>query len=243
TRLADGAEAYLAVGVGQRGEVLAAEDQVGGAAVVAAILVAGCRHHEVGDTVAVHVAGGRDRKAGPIVIFFTDQLEPGGAARLPDRAEVDLPVRSGQVGKVLAAEYHVRRTRVDAANGMVVGADDDVGDAVAIHVAGRRDRETGFVIRGPHEFEPAKALTDAAETDGAVGGERGEVLAAEHDVDAAAVFAARLDSIGADDEIGKAVAVHVARRRHRNADVVVVLLADEAEAERAARLAHAAEVD
>ena len=191
-----------------RADLQAGDDDVGqerdvrGAGVLPLRRARGLRsEEEIGLLVAVHVADSRDRPAGEVV---------GGGAVEPQPSLAEL--REVDPRRRPPAEDHVHRARIVAA--VLVGllrADDDVCPAVPVEVSGSRDGARGVVELGgavDSEASPAK---------------RREVdpprSAAEDDIRGARV----LPPVGigrrrADEDVGAAVAVDVARARDRPAD-------------------------
>ena len=89
-----------------------------------------------------------------------------------------------------------------------VGADDQVGEAVAVDVAGRRDRNAALVDgRHAAELETIRAI-ESREVE--IGAEARGL--AEHHVARSGHAAVWIGPFGADDQVGEAVAVDVARR-------------------------------
>ena len=202
-----------------------AEHDIGGAAVekARAVVVVSADDHIV-EAVAVDVAGSRHREAGIIARRLTDDLEAAGARR--NGAEVDRrQARSG-------AEQDIGRTGIGAA-GVVVERrrDDDVGETVAIDVASRGDRISRQVVgRLADELEAAGAVRDVGKVDG-----RRRRRRAEHDVGRAGIrVSAEIITVCPDDDVGEAVAVHIAGRGDPAAGLVDTGLADDLETTRAA---------
>src|SRR6202008_2380127 len=101
------------------------------------------------------------------------------------------------------------------------GADDEIGEAVAVHIPGRGDRPPAVVERRlAIDLETIAAveagkLKRRAETRGL----------AENHIGGARVVAVRVGERGADDQIREALAVHVAGRSDRAAAGVALCLA------------------
>ena len=103
------------------------------------------------------------------------------------------------------------------------GADDHVGEAVAVHIAGRGDWKPGEVVcRRAAELE-AVAAVEARQID--VGGEATGM--AEHHIAGAGKGAVRVGAVGADDDVGEAVAVDIAGGSNRAAAEIARRLAAE----------------
>ena len=115
--------------VDQIGRAVSAEQRIRGRGIGA--------DDEVGDAVAVHIAGARDRDAvrktgaDPVGMPGIDDVEAGGAV---ERAEIDL------VGE------RAGMTVDDIGTAALAAAHDEIIDAVAVHVTGRTHPETGFPI-------------------------------------------------------------------------------------------------
>jgi len=88
--------------------------------------------------------------------------------------------------------------------------DDQVGQAVAIDVAGRGDTKAAAVTRTLSvDHEAAVAIGDCREVDGRAAG------LAEDDIAAPGIAASRGVAVGrSDDQVGQAVAIDVAGRGH-----------------------------
>ena len=85
-------------------------------------------HDHVGESVAVDVPGRGHRAATAVIRRRAAELEPGAAV---ERGQVDI----GGEARGLA-EHHVTRARVREARVVAYGADDQVGEAIAVDVAG-----------------------------------------------------------------------------------------------------------
>ena len=106
------------------------------------------------------------------------------------------------------------------------GADDQVGEAVAVDVAGRGDREAA-VVTGRHAAElEAVGAVEGGEVE--VGGEARGL--AEHHVARPGIGSVRIGTAGADDQVVEAVAIDVAGRGDREAALVIGRHAAELEA-------------
>jgi hypothetical protein len=189
-----------------------AEHHVRLAAAVAARRPGGA-DDQVAYAVAIDVAGAADGGAGPVAVDGAVEGEAVEAAQGAQR----------QCGReAAAAEHHVSL----AAQGdqRLVGADDQVVEAVAVDVAGAADGEAGPVaVGGAVEGEAVGAAQGAQ-------GQRGrEAGSAEHHVRLAAVDAARRPG-GADDDVSEAIAVDVPRVTDGAAGLVAVGDAIEGEA-------------
>ena len=178
--------------------------------------------------VAVEVAHAADAEAGAPA---GRAVEPQPA--FPERVEVD------HVAGDRLREDHEGRAGVAAVGGVrALGADDHLGPPVAVHVGHGADAGARAVVRRlrrePHDAGRAARVelrgARAAEDDvGRAGPRLGLALAAERLADPVAV---RVDR-RADDHVGQAVAVDVARRRDGAAEAVAGLRAGQPHAARA----------
>jgi hypothetical protein len=176
-----------------------AEEQVGRAALEPASLPR--THPEVVDTVAVHVARGRDSAAETVVAVAP---ELGRCA-----PQVDV---AGQ----RAARQHVGRAGTAALRRLARGADGQVVRAVAVHVA-----DTA------HGAAHAVVVAQAGEAHVRRGCAHGpEQRPVEH-VGTAVVREAHVRQRGTHHDVGDAVTVEVARRGDLRAEVVARGLADQ----------------
>src|SRR5262249_10890511 len=121
------------------------------------------------------------------------------------------------------------------------GADDQIVEAVAVHIAGRGDRCTGAVAAIlAMEDEAALPRRHGGEVDG--GGEA--VGLAEHHVAVAGIDLRIGSAVGvlrADDQVAEAIAVHIAGGGNRGAGIILRVLAMDDEA--ALTCGHVAEVN
>ena len=198
----------------------AAEHHIGLARTVAAVVAVGRADDHVGEAVAVHVASRRDAPACLIVRPVAPDHE---ALRRSQRRQVQY-LSPADCGAEAAggAEHHPGLAGIGAC--ATIGeemaacgrAHDQVGEAVAIYVASRRDAQARLV-------KVEVALDDEALRRG----QRRQVQhlppgrvrraeatrAAEHHIGLAGNFAAVVTAGRADDQVGEAVAVHIASRR------------------------------
>src|SRR4051794_12110449 len=149
-------------------------------------------------------------------------LDLEAAAAEGDAVEID---RRGEAAGM--PEDHIGRSGTGIAAVVEDGADDYVGDAVPIDVAGVRHRETCAITRVlALDLEATGPQGDAVEVDR--GGEAARVP--EHHIGGPSKRAATAIEGCPDDQVGDAVAVHVARCRHREAGLVAGTLAPNLEA-------------
>ena len=201
---------------------IAAVDHVGFARVKA--VVAGAvgplrTDDQVVETIAVEVAGRCHRGAYPVAVVVLaadhEAAEAGG-----DGGQVDAGRESCRL-----AEHHIGGARIAAAEVGFRGADDQVGIAVAIDVAGGSDRQAGLVagvLAANHEAAAAGGDVCQADRAAATAG------AAEHHVAVAGIglgIGRRVAKVRADDQVVEAVAVQVADGGHRAADLVTGIAA------------------
>ena len=173
---------------------------------------------QVGEAVAVDVARRGDRAAALVVRRHAAELEAVAAV---EAREIEVGGKARGL-----AEHHIARAGIGAVRIGTAGADDQVGEAVAVDVAGRGDRAAAAVIRRHAAELEAVAAVEAREVE--VGGKARGL--AEHHIARARIGAVRIGPVGADDQVGEAVAVDVARRGDRAAAVVIRRHAAELEA-------------
>ena len=213
-----------------RGRARATEHQVGAPRVAAAGRVGlPGTDDEVGQPVAVDVPDRGDCVAAGVTGALGDDHET--AAARSHRRQLD----RGVVG---TAEHHVAAAALGAGRGVAaVRADDQVGDAVGVDVAGGRDIKAALVERGlAVDDEAALPACHGREVDA-----RPRAAAEDHIAAAGIGTACRVGTEGADDQVGQAVAVEVAHGRDTAAAAVGTALTIDAEAAAAAR--HGAELD
>ena len=195
-----------------------AEHHIARAGIAAVRVGAEGADDQVGEAVAVDVAGRGDREAAAVVRRHAAELEAVAAVEAR-QVEVGGKARG-------LAEHHIARAGIGAVRVGAVGADDQVGEAVAVDVAGRGDRAAAAVVRRHAAELEAVAAVEARQVE--VGGKARGL--AEHHIARAGIVAVRVGAAGADDQVGEAVAVDVARRGDRAAAAVVRRLAAELEA-------------
>ena len=169
---------------------------------------------QVVEAVAVDVAGRGDRDAGPVVAILAEDCQTAAAGG--DGCQVD-----GRAKAARLAEDHVAVAGViglDIARRVAARrADDQVVEAVAVDVAGRRDRDARIVAGIlAEDDEAAAAGGDAGQVDGCAEAAR----LAEHYVAVAGIalgIVRRVAVPGADDQVVEAVAVDVAGGGDREA--------------------------
>ena len=173
---------------------------------------------QVGEAVAVDVARRGDRDAAEVAGRHAAELEAVGAV---EGGEIEVGAEARGL-----AEHHVARAGMAAVRIGPEGADDQVGEAVAIDVAGRGDRAAA-VVAGRHaaELEAVRAV-EGGEVE--IGAEARGL--AEHHIARPGVASVRIGVVGADDQVGEAVAVDVAGRGDRAAALVAGRHAAELEA-------------
>ncbi|MEZ5863578.1 MAG: hypothetical protein R3D25_05685 [Geminicoccaceae bacterium] len=180
---------------------LAAEDDEGLAAALRTQPVGVARTHEqVVEAVAVHVADPRHRPAEAVAI--------GRPAH--DEAVAAVEIAEAEAGgeALVGAEDHVGGTiRPEIRPGCRVGADDDVGEAVAVQVAGPGEAEPGkAVLVGPLDDEAVAAVEI-----GRIEARLARPGPAEDDIGLARLGEpVRARVLAADGDVGEAVAVDVA---------------------------------
>src|SRR6185295_5274912 len=114
-------------------------------------------------------------------------------------------------------EDHIRGACKRTANRRAVGTDDQVGEAIAVDVTGRRDGEAAVVMGGfAHDLESIAAI----ERGKLEIGRKSRGLAEDH-VGRAGIGSTRGSAIGADDQIAETVAIDVARKRDGKAAQVL----------------------
>ena len=206
-----------------------AEHHVAGARMVAAVVGTVCAlrpDNQVGEAVAVDVAGRGHRLAGYIVRTFA--MDDEAAVARGDGGEIDLRSKAAGV-----AEHHVSVACLVTCVAGAVGdqsPDENVIEAVAVDVAGRRDRIAGPIARILAMDDEA---TVAARHRGEVDLCREAGGLAEHHITVARPSACVARPVAArspDDEIVEAVAVDVPGRGHRPSRPIVRILAMDDEA-------------
>src|SRR5207249_1604853 len=133
--------------------------------------------------------------------------------------------RDGGAVAAAAAEDDVGLAAVAPARVGVIRPDDQVGEAVAVHVpcTGHADARIRVILEAA---EGDAASSQRVQRDGGAGA----AAAAEDDVRLPAVGPARVRVSCPDDQVGEAVAVHVPRPGHAAAGVGGILEAAEGDA-------------
>ena len=166
---------------------------------------------EIADAVTVHVPRRADREAARVERIDAVDGEAVGAvesAKIEGGAEVGL-----------GAEHHVALTRAGSSAGIGLGrADDEIADAVAVHVSRRAHRLAAQVARVAALNAVAVAPVKGIQFDRRAKARRRPEY---HIALAGTGLAAWISEEGADDQVIDAVAVHVARTIHRVATVVI----------------------
>ncbi len=172
-------------------------EDVRGAGVPAGVVVPGCAdENAVADAVVGRADAGDVEPDEVVGVVAVEDVVRGRQRRL--------------AAEVLAAVDDERRARVVPVRVVVRGADDEVGDAVPVHVR-RRDRLPGATVaRVPVEGRVGVARVQFVRLHGT-----------EEDEHGAAVLRAGVVERRADGDVAVAVAVHVADVRDRVAEGVV----------------------
>ena len=190
-----------AVGAGAEDDVARAARPLGGA------------KHEVGAAVAVHVAGGGHAPGAAAGVAADREALGGGQA-----AEVDhgAAVRTRRSETVLRPEDHVGTRPHSRARR---AGNEEVGQPVAVDIPRRRNGDAGLVAGGCPLDHETPAGVEAVEVDHPAAAQPGSERAgaAEDHVGRARIRAARVHARRADEDIGEAVAIDVAGRRHAGA--------------------------
>ena len=163
--------------------------------------------HQVVDPVAVDIRHGRHRPAGVV------------ARRRAGGPEAVGSVQGGQVDRVpwpAVAEDDIGRPRIKPGQVRFTGADHDIAEAVVVQVAGREHREAGLLVAEPPLDDEAAGPVQTLQSDAGAPAAR----LAEHHIGRAGIGAAGVVVGGADDQVGKAVAVDVARPADRETGLV-----------------------
>ena len=165
-----------------------------------------CADDQVGQPIAIDVAGPRDARATSIVGLLAVDHEAATASS--DRGEVD-GVAAGLAQNDVAAPDNSTAARRRA--------DDQVGETVAVDVASGRDAPTTRVAgESTVDHETASACSDRRQVDGAAAG------LAENDVAAARIRAhRRIAQRHSDNHVGETIAVDVTSTRDAPAHVVI----------------------
>ena len=187
---------------------------------------------EVVEAVAVHVTGGGNRHAR--VIGNIRAVDHEAASTESDVTEIDRSAESASV-----AEHHITAASIDARAGRRtgtvgrVGADDEVVEAVTVHVTGGGDRIAGPIIRiRAVDHEAANPRSNVHE----INGRRKARPAAEHHVAVTGTGArarrraGTVGQVGPDDDVVEAVAIDVPGGGHRSAGAIVRIRAVDDEA-------------
>src|SRR5258705_5209133 len=189
----------------------AAEHHVRGAGIQSAVRTrVRSADNQIGKAVAVHIAGRGDRKSACVVGRLAWDVEAVGAVK---RQEVDSRAEARRL-----AENDVGRARSRAVHGSKGSTYQQIVEAVAIDIACRRYREPAIV---------AGRLADDAEAVAAVYARKLKIRAesrrlAEDDIGRTRVRTVDVRSVGANDQVAKAVPVDVARGGGRNTAEIVV---------------------
>ena len=186
-------------------------------------------HHQVGQAVAVDIAG----------CGHADAAAIAGALPVDDKAAAAVGHRT-EVHRRRArlAEHQVAATCIGACAGITrLGTHNQVGQAVAVDITGTGYAPTAVVAAGATvDHEAARACGHHAELHGCT------AALAEHDIAAPRVGTGCGVAVGrADDQVGQAVAVDIAGTSHTPAAVVTGTLPIDDKAARPA--GHRAEVD
>ena len=212
--------------IGQRGAAICggaggwAEIDIGGAGIAAIGVSVRGADDEVGEAIAIRIAG--RGYGGTRFVTGRDAIEPEAAGAIQTR-ERD---RGGKTAGL--AEEHIAGAGIAFAIRVgLIGADDEVIIAIAIHIAGR-GHGSAALVAGRNAIKPeAVAAIQAGKVER--GGEAGGI-AEDHIAGAGIAFAIRVGLIGADDHVSIAIAIHIAGRGCGPAQAVIRRNAIEPEA-------------
>jgi len=169
---------------------------------------------QVRQPVAVDVAGRRDADSARVKSVLT--VDDEAAATDGNRREINRTT-------IGLAEDHVATAGIAAARRIAaVGADDQVAETVAVDVAGGRDCSVATLVTGALAIddEATAAGGDCREVDGATA-----ALAEDHVAAPAIDTGPWITGRSPDDQVGKAVAIDVARGRNTLPTLVMGTLA------------------
>src|SRR5689334_17460546 len=114
-------------------------------------------HDHIGEAVAIDIAGVGDRKAA--VVTRRHAIEPEASAAVKARE-----INGGGKARGLA-EHHIARSGGGPVRTGALGTDDHIGEAVAIDIAGTRDR-IAALVSDLHPVEPESiAAVEGGEID------------------------------------------------------------------------------
>src|SRR6185369_4956952 len=162
---------------------------------------------KIDDAVAVEIAETRHRNPEPVAV--------GELSVESSRGRADLLVRFH--GRIAIEEQDPDRTAVEPAVVILTRADREVGHAVAVEIAERRDGSSEDVAIAQAAAEIAGRITDLV----LVGDF--PILVEHQQPDGAAIRSAVVIESRADDEVVVAVVVEIAERRDRKAEPVVIV--------------------
>ena len=166
---------------------------------------------DVADAIAVDVATAADRDAAFILCVFTFDGEA---------ANVIFNIRKIDSGVASFSQDNVRHARLCARYVVVIGTDQQVGQAIAVNVAGTAHRGTAFFTRLPARNDKASnSSADIAQRNGL---KVEQCLAAIDHIRLSCIARQRSHhlKVGADDQVGPAVAVNIASTADRKASCV-----------------------
>ena len=180
-----------------------AEDHIAGPGTAVSAWVGGIgADDQVGIAIAIHIAGRSHGISAGVVIRCAIEAKAGAAIQ---RAEIE----GGRPAAGLA-EDHIAGSGTEVPAGVgAVGANDQVGIAIPVHIAGRGDGAAAEIAyRRTVEAKAVAAIQRAeGETAGPAGG-----LAEDHIAGSGTAAPASAGSVGADDQVGIAIAIHIASR-------------------------------